>query len=184
MAKAANASTGNEAFSREIASLKREELVRLLDEKFGMTVTDERLTKEDLAREAINLYNQQKKNADEENEKSAKMVETPKDPIVKVLFINLDAPKAPHEFSYDSGRGIKGKNNPNGLPKIPTYRLIDHEVSAIPYSVYKHLNGLTVPDNRFDVTEGGFIKGVMSGKRKRFSCELILTDEQVAKLSV
>jgi hypothetical protein len=164
-------------FSFELQKMSKKQLIDFASEKYGLNV-EEKLPKEEIhaaimkARDAVVDF------AKKETEESAKQAATTEDPIVKIRFINLETPGAELEFNFDSGRGVtKGK-------KTPKYHLIDQETHNVPYSVYEHLNNLVVPDSKYDVDpQTGMIRGVLNGKKRRFTCELLLDKSQILALS-
>ena len=147
-------------------------------------IADPDLTKEDLAANIVKLNRDRIEQAQVQTREVAMAVATKDDPLVRVTFQNLESPGTDLEFAYGSApRRIDRKGDPKP-GKIPTYHLVHNETADLPYSVYQHLRSLKVPENKFVMNEGGFIKAVSKGWARRFAVELDLTPEQMKKIGI
>ncbi len=158
------------------AQMTKRQLIKYADER-GYTI-DEKLSKEKIREAVLIIYEDRAKQSQEISNKTGKRMATPDDPLVRMKFLNLLSPGVDLEFNYDSGRGLKKGQ------KSPYYHFFHGKSYEVPYSVLEHLNELIVPDNKVDVDEDtGQIRGRIEGTKNLFSCQIILTPEQIRNLS-
>jgi hypothetical protein len=168
--------------SIRLAAMSKLELTEFAKEAYSLDVDDN--LKKDVIVDAILKFDEELKNsARTMNERSAAMVMSADDPLLKVRFIPQDFPNAPVEFMYDSGRGVRGPVNKKGLRSIPHYKLFPRQVYKLPLSVIQHMRGLTFSDSvpTFDPNTGMIVAN-RAVVKQRFVMEPILDDKQYRQM--
>jgi hypothetical protein len=160
----------------ELEGLTKEQLIQLANDKFGLNIAIT-MNKEQIHALIMKFHQGQVAQSQKESIESAKLVVAEDDPMITATFTNIESPSVDIEFPYDSGKGIKKGG------KVPRYHFYDGVSYSMPFSVYQHLIALVVPDNKYEVDQYGFVKGVKAGVRKRFALELQITKEQMISMS-
>lgn len=156
--------------------MTKRQLISYADER-GYTI-DEKIKKAEIRKAILIIYEDRAKQSQEISNKTGKRMATPDDPLVRMKFLNLLSNGVDIEFNNDSGRGLKKGQ------KSPYYHFFHGKEYEVPYSIYTHLNSLVIPDNRVDIDEEtGQVRGRISGTKNLYSCQLILTPEQVQNLT-
>lgn len=111
---------------------------------------------------------------------------TDEDPVVDMVFENLESPGASIEFAWQPPDGCLKRNKNGKIVPKPVWHFFPGRTYKVPLSVVNHLNSLQVPADR-QVTAGpdDFIQSVYTEEKKnRFSCRLKLTDHQVKAIAM
>jgi len=178
--------------SDQLESMDKEALITLAKETYNLDI-DRRLSEMSIRKELLHQDTEIKRQARAMTEQSANSVATDSDPLVTIVFMPLDFPNAPLDFSYDSGRGVVGASaTPNerekaikrgALPTLPRYQLFPGQTYELPMSVVKHLKSKTFRDSQPIIdTQTGMIAGNKPIIKPRFSADIQLTDDQYRKV--
>ena len=164
----------------ELFRLSIQSLVAWL-ERFGYQVEGEK-SKAKLVEAILKLEKIKLDDAAETTAKATADTTVPDDPIVEMIFQNLECPGADIQFTYQKG-GFKVSEKGTTKP-APKWHFFPGRTYKVPFSVVKHLNSLEVPaDRNVNTTGDGMISSLYSGeKQKRFACQVELSDSQVSSL--
>ena len=178
----------NVPFRDRIAKLDKPALIAIADEEFSLKV-DEKLTKVVIIDQLIRIYEETANSARTLNEKSAALFLSADktERLVDVKFLPLDFPNAVVEFANDGGLGLRDpknpKRNPNGLSKMPRFKLIPGEVYALPIRIIRALEKLIYTGSKpITDTNTGMITGNMPVIKPRFMLTPVLSDEQMREM--
>jgi hypothetical protein len=131
----------------------------------------------------LKLDTHQRNLAREDSEKSAKASQSDDDPLINVVFRNLQSMAEDITFYYAGPKGVRGPVNKTGHKKIPKYHLYPGMEIELPFSVIEHLRAkiFTRHIPIYDNTTG-LIAGVTPVITPRFILEQRLTKEQAIAL--
>jgi hypothetical protein len=171
------------AFEKQLEGMKKDELIRLGDEQFGVTI-DQQLDVKTIKAELVRQDNARKGAAISLNEASAREFKARGDKLYRVKFHRLDFAEADMEFSYSGTVGMRGPKNKSGFAKCPKFHLYPGESYVLPKQVIDHLKGLTFSTNKpvFDPVTG-MISGNQPIIKPRFILEYEFTDSELEKLA-
>jgi hypothetical protein len=166
----------------QLAPLSKPQLIKLADEKLGITV-DDKLTKEVIKRKILEYDQGRRKGAQRESEESARRAISDDDPPITVVFYNMMTSDEDISFDFAGPRGIRGPINKNGHTKIPHYHLFPGMQITLPWSVVDHLRSLTWTRHKatYDM-ETGNINGSIPIITPRFILEQRLSKEEAIAL--
>ena len=184
--------SGAISLGQELKGKNKAQLIQYADEKMGLTV-DVNLS-ESVIRQNLQVYNDVQRNAArEQSETSAAASISATDPLIEVVFRNLQSVNEDITFSFAGPKGSYGKaqkgaggkklGNPGGHKKIPKYHLFPGMKIGLPFSVIEHLRGkiftrhVPVYDNNT-----GLIGGVKAVITPRFILDIQFTKEQAIAL--
>lgn len=165
-----------------LKGLNKNQLIQHADENMGLKV-DPNLSEDVIRKELLKFDGHQRNIAREESEKSAKETTSDDDPLVNVVFRNLQSMSEDITFNFPGPRGLFGPKNKKGHKKCPRYHLYPGMEIELPYSVIEHLRSkvftrhIPVYDNAT-----GLIAGVTPIITPRFILEQRLTKEQAIAL--
>lgn len=149
-------------------------LRKVLEEQYGMKA-EATATPDQMRETILKLKEEERAKAKKVNEKSLQSPFFADEPIVRVLFQHKDGDKE-LKFNYDGGKGVPKDSQGRWKNKLPFFHLLDGEEYDLPLCVVEHLNHLVVPDVRTIHGPSGQITNE-TVMRKRFSCEIITTEE-------
>lgn len=160
-----------------------EEALRICLENWGYQVNDG-VTKSELIEAVSTRHVQLIKESEELVKKATEDSEDVDDPIVDIVFENIESPGTEIEFCFQPPKGtlkvVNGKVRP-----APKWKFYPGRKYQVPLSIYNHLNSLKVPaDKKVNTDERGFVRSLYSGddKQNRFACRLELSNEQIRRL--
>ena len=174
--------SGAVSLEQELKGKNKAQLIQYADQQLGLAIDgtlDEKVIRENL----IRYMDTQLNAAREKSEKSAKLVATDDDPLMEVIFRNLQSMNEDITFAFAGDRGTFGPKNKKGFKKMPTYHLFPGMRIELPYSVIEHLRSkvftrhIPVYD---DAT--GQIGGVRAIITPRFILDMQFTKEQAIAL--
>lgn len=147
-------------------------------------VADESVTKAELIDAIVALNAAAIKEADEEVAKAKANSESDDDPTVTMEFQSLESPGTDYEFCWQPPDGCFKKNEAGKCMVAPKWHFYPGRQYEVPLSLVEHLNSLRVPaDRQVNLDNEGFVQSLYSQeKQNRFSCRIILTDEQRKQL--
>lgn len=149
-------------------------------ERFGYEAKED-VPKAELIDAMMKLHQRQVKESVETTAQAVAETESDDDPLVDMVFQNLECPGTPIEFTYQKGgfKVVNGKVKP-----APKWSFMPGRTYKVPLSVANHLNSLRVPADKVNLGGDGFISNIYSGeKQNRFSCQIQFTDAQVRQLT-
>jgi hypothetical protein len=161
----------------QVSKMSKTALGEMLENEFGYKA-EPGVLKEKLQKTILQLH---KKRVDESKTQTEKATESLDGPVVRVLFQHLDGDQE-LKFPYDGGKGFKKDKKTGKIKPLKTFHLINGQQYDLPLSVVDHLNNIAVPDVRTVPGVDGQITTIPI-RRKRFSCEIILTPAQRKALS-
>lgn len=167
---------------KQLERLSKDALIEWLS-RFNYQVADD-VQKEDLIAAIVTLHKQQLREAEQITESAVKQSENPDDPLVDMIFENVESPGASIEFTFQPPNGtfkmVNGKVRP-----APKWMFYPGQKYKVPLSVYTHINSLRVPRDRVVNTDpSGFIQSLYTGEEKqnRFSARVEFTANQIKRL--
>lgn len=163
---------GRPSYKDQLENMSETALCRILEEDYGMTV-DNTITAEKMRETIIELKEKERQKSKTTTAKAASFFEG--EPIVRVLFQHKDGDKE-LKFNYDGGKGVPADGK-RWKVNLPFFFLLDGETYDLPLCVVEFLNSREVPDVRPVSGPNGQITNERY-MRKRFSCEIKLSDEQ------
>jgi len=177
---------------KQLDSLSRRELVTLADEKYGVNI-DSKLDVEAIKKAILNIDQGIRQEARRETEESASKASSEDDPLILVVFYNMQSSEEDITFAFPGPRGMYGPEfvgadgkkhgNPKGHKKCPVYHLFPGMEISLPWSVVEHLRSRTFTRNRPVWDEAtGQIKANIPIITPRFVLEQRLTKEQAVQL--
>lgn len=166
----------------QLKRLSKDALVEWLS-RFNYRVAED-VSKEELINAIVTLHKQQLQEAKETTQKAVEQSQDPDDPLVDMVFENVECPGAKIEFCYQPPDGTFRTENGKVRP-APKWEFYPGQMYRVPLSVYKHINSLKVPKDRVvNTDESGFIQSLYTGEEKqnRFSARVEFTAEQIKRL--
>lgn len=174
----------NDVLLRDQLSRLSVEALRVWLGNFGYEVKED-VGKQKLIESIAKLHKEMIKKSEETVAEAVNASDTTDDPVVDIIFENIESPGTSIEFCYQPPNGTFRVENGKVRP-APKWSFYPGRKYKVPYSIYKHLNSLKVPaDKVVNADDRGFIQNLYSGaeKQNRFSCRLELTDDDVKRLN-
>ena len=167
---------------QEIESMSKKQLVLFADSRLGATL-DMKLSIDAMKKNILQFNSGRRKNAREESEASARQSASKDDPMVNVIFHNMQTAWEDITFNFPGPRGIFGPVNKKGHKKMPKYHLFPGMEISLPYSVVEHLESRTYTRHEaiFDPATG-MQKGQRPVIAPRFILQQKLTREEAIAL--
>ncbi len=107
------------------------------------------------ARARVEAEMRTQKAAEPKRRPSPEEIAVKNDPLIEVVFNNIESPDVTHYFTYGGQK----------------FELKDGEKVKLPLCVVNHLNSLKVPIRRYDENAPSGQQTVVTGMRNRFSCQ-------------
>ena len=174
--------SGAISLEQELKGKNKAQLMQYADQKLGLSIDgtlDEKVIRENLIRYMETQLNA----AREKSEKSAKKASSKDDPLMEVIFRNLQSMNEDITFSFAGPRGTLGPKNPKGYKKMPVYHLFPGMRIKLPYSVIEHLRSKIftrhVPVYDDNTGQIGGVKAIIT---PRFILDMQFTKEQAIAL--
>lgn len=175
-----------DSFEAIVAPMSKKQLIKFAAEKLSYRI-DEKLEVEEMRKAIILINDAMARQAEKQNAESTKRMASSDDPEVKFKFLNLENQGMPQEFSSDGGRGIEKDKKSGVVGKVPYYKFFHGKEHTAPLSIVEMLNSLTVPAPRYNTEAASEqVSGapmVTKRNRNRFSCQIILSEEQKRAMS-
>lgn len=174
--------SGLVSLKQTLKPMNKTQLIAHADEKMSLNV-DSNLSEDVIREQLLKIDLAQRNSARAKSEEAAKESASGTDPLVNVVFRNLQSMNEDIKFSFSGPKGVFGPKNKKGHKKIPVYHLFPGMEIELPYSVLEHLRSrvftrhVPVYDN---VT--GHQSGVEPVITPRFILEQRLTREQAIAL--
>ncbi len=174
--------SGAVSLEQTLKGKNKDQLIQYADEKMGLKV-DLNLNEDTIRKELLKFDNHQRNHARIQSEKSAKESMSDDDPLVNVVFRNLQSVNEDITFDFAGPKGVFGPRNKKGHKKIPHYHLFPGMEIKLPYSVIEHLRSRTFTRHipLYD-NATGLISGVTPVITPRFILEQRFTKEQAIAL--
>ena len=184
--------SGAVSLEQELKRKNKDQLIQYADQQMGLQI-DQNLDEDVIRRELMKYGGMQRNLAREESEKAAKASTSKEDPLINVVFRNLQSVNEDITFNFAGPKGVYGKafkgpggkalGNPTGHKMIPKYHLYPGMEIELPYSVIEHLRSRTFTRHipLYD-NATGMISGVTPVITPRFILEQRLTKEQAIAL--
>ena len=174
--------SGAISLEQELKGKNKAQLIQYADQKLGLSVDgtlDEKVILENIVMYADSQINA----AREKSEKSANEAVSESDPLMEVIFRNLQSQNEDITFAFAGPRGTFGPKNPDGHKKMPVYQLFPGMKIKLPYSVIEHLRS-KVFTRHIPVYDDntGMIGGVKAIITPRFILDMQFTKAQAIAL--